>query len=86
MARDAAKNGKKTELKCNKVAKGVTREGASGVVGGRCHRAEAVAHFSFVVGSCSFRFFIERKRERVRERARGRHFRQIYSRAGRLFC
>lgn len=36
--------------------------------GGRCHRAEAVAHFSFVVGSCSFRFFIERKRERVRER------------------
>lgn len=52
-------------------------------------RGQAVAHFSFAVGVCSFRFFMERKRarERVRRRLRaerGRHFRQIYSRAGRL--
>lgn len=52
-------------------------------------RGQAVAHFSFAVGVCSFRFFMERKRarERVRWRLRaerGRHFRQIYSRAGRL--
>lgn len=52
-------------------------------------RGQAVAHFSFAVGVCSFRFFMERKRarERVRRRLRaerGRHFRQIYSRAGGL--
>lgn len=58
------KNGKKTELKCNKVAGGVT----GGKWGsGRVSPGQAVAHFSFVVGSCSFRFFIERKRESERK-------------------
>lgn len=30
-------------------------------------RGQAVAHFSFAVGVCSFRFFMERKRARERE-------------------